>query len=189
MIKESTHYLIKGYPGLENMASQISYYFPHSLIHVEPFAGLGRTIPYGKAFEYILNDLSDYAIEILKENFPFATITKEDFRDCIKKYRENPDVFMFLDPPWRKNIYKNNERPVFNMQNVTHYYIHIFALLNDEVTKSKWMICSDRDRHEIGVCIKNTGYYSKELEHPTKKLYDRPMAVQFVTNYPLEVHT
>ena len=167
------------------MAEQISEYFPITKIHVEPFAGLGRTIPYSKANQNILNDLSDYAISYLKENYPLETITQEDFRDCIKKYRENPDVFMFLDPPWRKNIYKNNDRPVFNMQNITQYYIHIFALLNDEVTKCKWMICSDKDRHEIGVSIKNTGYYTKFLEHPSKKLYGRAVGVQLVSNLQL----
>lgn len=166
------------------MAEQISEFFPDSPIHVEPFAGLGRTIPYTKTSTVYLNDLSDYAISYLKENYPTSIVTQEDFRDYIKKYRENPDVFMFLDPPWRKNIYKNHTEPVFNMKNVTQYYIHIFALLNDEVTKCKWMLCSDKARTEIGVCIKNTGYYTKFLEHPKRQFYNKPVGVQLVANYP-----
>lgn len=185
MQKESTYYLVKGYPGLEGMAEQISKYFPSNPIHVEPFAGLGRTVGYSKASTIILNDLSGFAVSYLRETYPNSIVTQEDFVEIIKKYRENPDVFMFLDPPWRKNIYKNNESPVFTMKNITDYYIHIFYWLNDDKTKCNWLLCSDRDRHEIGVCIKNTGYNSIELEHSTKKLYNRPLAVQLVGNIPL----
>jgi hypothetical protein len=185
-LKESTHLLIKGYAGLKNMAEPISQYFPDKPIHVEPFAGLGRTIPFSKASTIILNDLSDYAVQYLREIYPKHLVTQEDFSEIIKRYRENPDVFLFLDPPWRKNIYNNNEKPVFTMKNVTQYYQHIFYWLNDSKTKCKWMLCSDRDRHEISEFISDIGYYTKELEHPTVKLYNRPIAVKLVTNYPLD---
>ena len=168
------------------MAEQISQYFPDNPVHVEAFAGLGRTIPYTKASTVILNDLSDFAINYLKMNYPNMTVTQEDFSECMKRYREREDVFLFLDPPWRKNIYKNNEAPVFTMKNVTQYYQHIFYWLNSEKTKCKWMLCSDRDRHEISTFISDVGYYTKELEHPKVKLYGRPIAVKLVTNYPLQ---
>lgn len=184
--KESTHYLLKGYPGLQNMAEQISKYFPDSPIHVEAFAGLGRTIPFTKASTVILNDLSDVAYLYLYEKYPNAILNKLDFSEIIQKYRKDPNVFLFLDPPWRKNIYKNNEGPVFTMKNVTQYYQHIFYWLNKDDTKCKWMLCSDRDRHEISEFISDVGYHTIELEHPKVKLYGRPIAVKLVANYTLD---
>ena len=183
--KESTFFQLKGYPGLENMAEQISMYFPDSTIHVEPFAGLGRTIPFTKASTVILNDLSDFAIDYLKTTYPNAQVTKLDFSEIIQTYRKDPNVFIFMDPPWRKNIYKNNDKPVFTMPNVTKYYQHILHWLNKDDTKCKWMLCSDRDRHEISEFISDVGYHTLELEHPKVKLYGRPIAVKLVANFPL----
>lgn len=184
-VKVSTFYQLKGYPGLHYMAEQISRYFPDNPIHVEPFAGLGRTIPFSKSNIIILNDKSDYAVSYLKETYPKAVITQEDFSETIKKHRENPDVFLFLDPPWRKNIYKNNKGPEFTMKNVTQYYQHIFYWLNSDKTKCKWMLCSDRARTEISSYIKDIGYFTKELVHAKHTLYGRLIGVKIVTNYPL----
>ena len=63
--KDNAFYLIKGYPGLTNMAEYIMPYIPTSKIYVEPFAGLGRTVEL-RHDKIILNDMSDYAINYLK---------------------------------------------------------------------------------------------------------------------------
>ena len=76
--KPSTFYQVKGYAGLTAMAEYIKPYIPKSSLYVEPFAGLGRTVE-EKHDKIILNDMSDYAVKYLKEHFPFAVVTQEDF--------------------------------------------------------------------------------------------------------------
>lgn len=177
--KESSFYLIKGYPGLEGMAEYIVKYFPQNIErYVEPFAGLGRTAKLVNAKEMILNDMSDYAVEYLTKHFLNALVTKEDFRDCIKKW-DSESTFFLIDPPWRKNIYKNNELPYCNMTPIQYYENVLYLLRN---LKGKWILCVDRDEHEIGKRVSKSGYPNLVLQHPTKKLYGKSIAVRMCSD-------
>ena len=134
-----------GYPGLKFTADKIIQYIPECKIYVEPFAGLARTAKGVKCQEMILNDMSDFSNEYCKTEFPNARVTHEDFRECIKKYKDNPDVFMLIDPPWRDNIYSENDKAYSNMK-VESYYANIFYLLGD--AKCEWIVCTNE--HSVG---------------------------------------
>ena len=179
-MKESTFLQVKGYPGLEHTAEFIKPLIPSSKIYVEVFAGMGRTVEIEKHDKVILNDLSDFAVEKLKEKFPTAEVTQRDYKEVIKEYYQNPDVFLFIDPPWRKNIYKNNEKPVFTHSSVIKYYDRIIYYLGD--AKCNWILCSDNAETEIGGRLSNTIWTNKVLISPTSKLYGRPIAVRMISN-------
>ncbi len=178
--KDSTHYLIKGYPGLEHTAAFIKPLIPESDIYIEVFAGLGRTVEMEKHKKVILNDLSPFAIKTLKDKFPLAEVTEKDYVDVIKEHYKNPNAFLFIDPPWRKNIYKNNEKPVFTVNSPITYYDKILFYLSD--AKCKWILCIDKDEHEIGKRVSKSGWVNKVIEHPTMKLYGRPIGVRMASN-------
>jgi len=38
--------------------------------------------------------------------------SQRDYTEVFDEYRDNENVFMLIDPPWRKNIYQNNPLPV-----------------------------------------------------------------------------
>ena len=180
MKKDSTFYLIKGYPGLEHTAQFIKPLIPESDIYVEVFAGMGRTVEMEKHKKVILNDLSPFAIQTVKDKFPAAEVTEKDYSDVIKEHYQNPNVFLFIDPPWRKNIYKNNEKPVFTHDSPIKYYDKILFYLSD--AKCKWILCIDKDEHEIGKRVSKSGWLNKVIEHPTMKLYGRPIGVRLASN-------
>jgi len=174
--KESTFLQVKGYPGLAIMAEKMSEFFPKEIkIYVEPFAGLARTAKFCVAEKKVLNDLSDYSIKYMRENFPNAEITQEDYRIVIDRYKDNEDVFMLIDPPWRKNIYKNNALPVCTNTPI-EYYDDILARLRD--SKCKWILCVDKDEHEIGKRVSKSGYKNVVIEHPTRTLFNRKVGVR-----------
>lgn len=178
--KPSTFLQVKGYPGLENMSKFIIQYIPKSKIYVEPFAGLGRTVE-NKHNKIILNDMSDYSINYLKSHFPFAQVTQEDFETCMLKH-DSEDTFFLIDPPWRKNIYQNNSLP-FNDRTPIQYYDRLLKEILPKI-KGDWILCVDRDEHEIGKRVSKSGYPNLVLEHPKKKLFNRKIAVRLASNKP-----
>jgi site-specific DNA-adenine methylase len=178
--KTSTFLQVKGYPGLETMAEFIVQYIPKSKIYVEPFAGLGRTTE-NKHEKVILNDKSDYAVNYLKSHFHYAEITQEDFETCIFKH-DSGDTFFLIDPPWRKNIYQNNALP-FNDRTPIQYYDKLLKEILPKL-KGSWILCVDRDEHEIGKRVSNSGYENKVIQHPNRVLFGRPLAVRMASNKP-----
>ena len=156
-IKPSTFYQLKGYAGLETMAEQLSEYFPKDINnYVEPFAGLGRTVKFVKPNNIHLNDLSDYAVDYLKQEFPQALVTQLDYHAIFEQYEDVENMFMLIDPPWRKNIYKNNTKPVFTGNSVISYYDDILKYL--KYAKYKWILCVDKDEHEIGKRVSKSDF-------------------------------
>ena len=125
-----------GYPGLASTADKIVKYFPNCQIYVEPFAGLGRTAKYIDKKTIILNDKSEYAIEYLKQNFPKAIITQDDFIDCIKKH-DGPNTLFFIDPPWNPIDYKENTK-TFCDRGVGEYYGQLKKLLPN--IQGNWIV-------------------------------------------------
>jgi len=178
--KPSTFLQVKGYPGLENMSDFIIPYIPKSKIYVEPFAGLGRTVE-NKHDKVILNDMSDYAVKYLKSHFPYAEVTQEDFETCILKH-DSSDTFYLIDPPWRKNIYQNNALP-FNDRTPIQYYDKLLKEILPKL-KGSFILCVDRDEHEIGKRVSKSKYENKVIQHPTKTLFNRPIAVRMASHKP-----
>ena len=204
--KESTKFQLVGYSGLTSVRHLIIPYFPKNIKRfIEPFAGLGRITELVKAEEYFLNDMSEYAFGVLKDKFSLQStldtspssyvIEQTDFRDFIKKY-DTEDSFIFCDPPWRKNIYKNNEKPAFTEVNVITYYDALLNILPR--CKGDWMITSDRDEHENGHRLQKSKYGNRTLEDEGKtstyldghtrkltegtKLFGRPAAIRMCSN-------
>jgi len=151
---------LRGYPGLKNTAKGIMKYVPHCKIYVEPFAGLGRTTEYVSADKIILNDMSDYAVNYLKNKFPKNTldyrdieITQEDFKECILKH-DSEDTFFLIDPPWSKSIYTKNIDDNTDVKGIkikpfcnitpSEYYRIIFDII--KTIKGKWLICMNHNR-------------------------------------------
>jgi len=178
-LKESTFYQVKGYPGLEAMGPYITPLIPKSKIYIEVFAGMGRTVEVEKHDRIILNDMSDTSIKALREKFPTVEITQKDYLEVIKEHYMNPDVLLFMDPLWRKNIYQNNIGPVLTALPI-NYYQNILELM--EEAKCNWILCSDRAEQEIRKILSKSKWANKTLEHPTRKLFNKPFAVRMCSN-------
>ena len=179
--KSTTWFQLQGYPGLTHTKHLVIKYFPKNIKRfVEPFGGLGRITDLVKADEYFINDKSDYAYNFLKDRFTSYTVEKMDYIDFIKKYA-TPNSFIFCDPPFRKNIYKNNENPVFTEKNVISYYEKLLDLLPK--LNCKWIITSDRDEHENGHRLQKSGYRNIVLQSNSKvRFFGRSPAVRLCTN-------
>ena len=179
--KFGTKFQVSGYGGLTYTKHLIMEFFPSKIERfVEPFGGLGRITDLVKADEYFINDKSEYAYGYLKNKFPDYTVEQMDYMDFIKKYT-TPNSFVFCDPPWRKNIYKNHERPSFTEKNVISYYDKLLELL--PTLECKWMITSDRDEHENGHRLQKSEYKNITMERGgTGKFFGRSPAVRLCSN-------
>jgi len=176
--KPTTFYQLKGYAGLAIMSEHIKKFIPCSKTYCEPFAGLARTCEL-KHDKIILNDLSEYSNKYCREKFPNAIVENMDFEATIKKY-DSEDTFFLIDPPWRKNIYKNNVLPVCDRTPIQYYD----KLLNEilPTLKGNWILCVDKDEHEIGKRVSKSKYNNIVLEHPTKVLFGRKVGVRMCMN-------
>ena len=178
--KPSTFYQVQGYPGLDGMASFIAEYIPKCKTYCEPFAGLGRVHNKVKADRIVLNDMSDYAFDFLSKNNT-CEITKMQYADFIKIY-DSENTFFLIDPPWRKNIYTNNQLPFCDRTPIQYYDDLLKNILPN--VKADWILCVDRDEHEIGKRVSKSSYPNLVLEHPKKKLFNRKIAVRLASNKP-----
>ena len=178
--KPTTFFQLKGYPGLKNMAKYIAAYFPNNITnYAEPFAGLARTAEYVKCNTMYLNDLSQYSNEYCKTKFPNAVISNMDFKDFMDQFKERDDIFMLIDPVWRKNIYKNNQLPACTCTPI-EYYDTLLTMLDN--VKYHWILCVDKDEHEIGKRVSKSKYINLVLEHPTVKMFGKPTGVRLASN-------
>ena len=183
--KSSTFYQLKGYAGLTHMAKHIVKYYPKNInIYVEPFAGLGRTRGLINPTVSYLNDLSCYSITFLKEKFPHDYIYMLDFRLFIPQFKHNKEVFMFIDFPWRKNIYQNNTKPVCTNTPIEYTEIMFSYLRNCD---HDWMMAIDKDEHEIGKRFSKSEFPNLVLEHETVKLFNRPIGVRLISNKEFKI--
>lgn len=125
-----------GYPGLTYTAKQISDYIGECEIFCEPFAGLGRVSKHIKAKKIILNDMSEFSINYLKENFKNAIITKDDFVKSILENDSDKTTFL-IDPPWSKIDYSKNPK-TFCDRGVGDYYKELRKLVPK--LKGRWYV-------------------------------------------------
>ena len=71
--KTNTHLQLEGYGGLEKCKHLIIPHFPKKIdLFIEPFAGLGRITELVDAHTYRLNEMSNFAFETLRKNFPMS---------------------------------------------------------------------------------------------------------------------
>ena len=125
-----------GYPGLTHTAEGIAKLIGNCDVFCEPFAGLGRVSKYIKANKYILNDMSDYSVTYLKENFKNAIISQEDFLECILKH-DAPNVTFLIDPPWARKDYADNPN-TFCDRGVGEYYKKLAEIVPN--LKGRWFV-------------------------------------------------
>ena len=106
-------------------------------------------------------------------------VTQEDFEKCMLKW-DSEETFFLIDPVWRKNIYKNNTKPFCDRTPIQYYD----KLLNEIIPKlrGRWILCVDRDEHEIGKRVSRSKHKNIVLQHPTKKLFGRNIAVRLCSN-------
>jgi site-specific DNA-adenine methylase len=146
-----------GYPGLTYTAEDIANKIGDCNIFCEPFAGLGRVSKYIKASKIILNDMSDFSVKYLKENFPNAIVTQEDFLECILKNDSSNTTFLF-DPPWARKDYADNPK-TFCDRGVGEYYKTLRDLVPS--LKGNWF-CAGRASGGSRSCVT---VYFKEYNH------------------------
>jgi hypothetical protein len=150
-----------GYPGLTHTAKNIAEFIGECDVFCEPFAGLGRVSKHIKAKKYVLNDMSDYSINFLKQNFKNAIITQKDFVDCILENDSKNTTFL-IDPPWARKDYADNPN-TFCDRGVGEYYkklVEIVPKLN-----GRWFVAgraSGGSRSTVTVYFKH--YQSKIME-------------------------
>ena len=180
--KFTTKFQVSGYGGLTYTKHLIIPYFPKNIKRfIEPFGGLGRITELVNAEEIFINDKSDFSYNYLKTKFPNHTVENIDYIDFIKKYA-TPNSFIFCDPPWRKNIYKNHNKPAFTEKNIISYYDKLLELL--PTLNCKWMITSDRDEHENGHRLQKSGYKNITMSNDnTGKFFGRSPAVRLCSNF------
>src|SRR5690348_11609986 len=147
---------LSGYAGLATTADQIYKFVPECEIYCEPLAGLARVAKFIKAKQMILNDLSDYAFNYLKINFPNAIITKEQYLDCISKY-DKEGTFFLIDPPYRTSLYAVNTKTFIDRTD-TQYFKELRDLLPQ--LKADFIMCSDSSRTGARI-FKDTKYYTR----------------------------
>lgn len=145
-----------GYPGLTHTADQIANIIGECDIFCEPFAGLGRVSRFVSAKKYVLNDMSDFSFKFLKENFPNAIVTQEDFIKCIKENDSEKTTFLF-DPPWARKDYADNPK-TFCDRGVGEYYKALHSIVKD--LKGRWF-CVGRASGGARSCVT---VYFKEYE-------------------------
>ena len=185
MIIKTEHYkkssiCVNGYPGLTLTADQIALYIPHCKIYCEPLAGLGRVAKLVSADRMILNDMSDFAIEYLKKNFPNAEVIKGDYIDCIKKY-DSVDTFFLIDPPYRTSAYALNQKTFIDRTDTT-YFTEIRDLL--PTLKGNFIMCSDSSRTGARI-YKDTPYYKTIVEGSKQKLiFGKTSKILLISNLP-----
>ncbi len=153
--------LRKGYPGLTHTAHKIADFIGECEIFCEPFAGLGRVSKCIKANKYVLNDMSDYSINFLKDNFKDAIITKKDFVDCILDNDSENTTFL-IDPPWARKDYADNPN-TFCDRGVGEYYKKLSELAL--TLKGRWFVAGRAlggSRSTVSVYFKQ--YESKIIE-------------------------
>jgi hypothetical protein len=173
----------KGYPGLVRMSPQLSCEFPRleGCVYVEPFCGMSRTAhfvsgPPNAAKSLHLNDLNEVCLRNARELFPKARVTKLDFKDILSFYKDKPDAFLMMDPPWHKfDLYVITQK-------TKSYYDDIFALLKD--AKCKWLLCGPADpKQTAGRALIKSGYENHVLFHPRARICGGRVGVRFVRNF------
>jgi hypothetical protein len=167
----------KGYPGLTHTAKEICEYIPKCILFVEPFAGLGRITKHVKSENYVLNDMSDFAIKYLTKNFKNHIITQTDYLDCIKKY-DSINTFFFIDPPWFDEIYDINPLTCIT-ESCNETYKKLESLLPN--IKGNWIIAGKGN----GV-LKKWGYNHLEIKSKKNTLFGHKARVYLVSNLPFK---
>ena len=171
--------VFKGYAGLTHTAKEICEFIPRCNIFVEPFAGLGRISKNVKSDKFVLNDLSDFAVEYLKKHFFHHTITQVDYMDCIKEH-DSPYTLFFLDPPWLDIVYDVNPLSVLT-EPAKETYEKLEKLL--PTIQGNWIIAGKAD----GVLSK-WGFYHKEIRSKKNYLFGFKARTYLVSNVEFVRH-
>jgi len=177
-------HLLGGYAGLEHTANAIADLIPECEIYCEPFAGLGRVAKILNHKTMILNDLSEYAYQYLRKNFPHTVVRNLDFEHCINAY-DSIGTFFLIDPPWRYKIYKNHNDAVCD-RTPMEYYTRLLEILPK--IRGNWIICSNIDEHEIKKILTKSGYYKTIVSSLRKVIFGKHARTLLISNRPLTTH-
>ena len=170
-----------GYPGLHHLAAQVMEFVKPCKKYVEPLAGLGRTIPFVKSEKIILNDMSNFAVSYLRQKFPFAEVTQEDFIKCAI-HHDSKDTTILFDPPYRSDSYEANPKAYYDRK-PKQYYQDILDLC--ESLKSTWFICADVTGYG-GNVFEDIPYNKIELFSSQKVLFGKKAHIQLISNQELK---
>jgi hypothetical protein len=146
-----------GYPGLTHTAKGIAEFIGPCDIFCEPFAGMGRVSEHIVARKIILNDMSQYAVDMLRGRFPAGIVTQEDFIASIKRH-DAPNVTFLFDPPWARKDYADNEK-TFCDRGVGDYYKQLREIV--PTLQGRWF-CAGRFS---GGARSTVSVYFSDFEH------------------------
>lgn len=166
-----------GYAGIFHTSFKIKKLIPKSKIYVEPLAGLARTAE-PKHDMVILNDKSDFANEHNQKQHPYAKITHDDFRDCIKTW-DSKDTFFLIDPPWFDREYKSNKNAFCDMKS-REYYEAIFNLIQQ--LKGNFFVLSKNNNPPT----KHWDYNKYTIESDKFVLFGKKAKTLITTNLVLD---
>tara|TARA_R110002167_G_scaffold217157_4_gene421935 strand:+ start:337 stop:891 length:555 start_codon:yes stop_codon:yes gene_type:complete len=173
--------LLGGYAGIHHTAEKISKYIPKCKTYVEPFAGLGRLHQYIDAENIYYNDMSDFAFNYLKENYPDATVTQQDFTEMFK--HDSEDTFFLIDPVWRSEHYSKNSL-TFMDRKPYEYYKRIFEIVPK--LKGNWIICGVADERQTRGYMSNHNYNKLIVESEGKVIFGKKARTLLVSNKELK---
>lgn len=173
-----------GYSGLKHTAEKINKLIPKCKIYCEPFAGLARVAELGvNCDEIVLNDKSEFAVNYLRENFSDDTVRSFDWKKCMELY-DSEDTFFLIDPPYYRNIYKNNNMSFIDREPL-EYYKQLLDLL--PTIKGNWILCSTKHR-EMETLLKITNYYRTEILSEKNSIFGKKSRITLTSNIPFYKH-
>jgi len=172
--------LLGGYAGIHHTAEKISKYIPKCKTYVEPFAGLGRLHQYINAENIYYNDMSDFAFNYLKENYPDAIVTQQDFETMF--IYDDYDTFFLIDPVWRSEHYSKNSL-TFMDRKPYEYYKKIFEIVPK--LKGNWIICGVADERQTRGYMSNHNYNKLIVESEGKVIFGKKARTLIVSNLEL----
>ncbi len=174
---------LHGYAGLHHTAKQISKYIPSCEVYVEPFAGMARLHELVNAKTYVYNDKSDYAYNLLKERFDNDNnVYTFNMQFELMFTWDSPNTFFLIDPPWRYNVYKHNDK-AFIDRKPYEYYEKIFEYL--DIAMGNWIVCGTADERQTKGLMKDHKY-KKIIVSDKGTIFGKKARTLIVSNIPLE---
>ncbi len=174
---------LHGYAGLHHTAKQIAKYVTPSEVYVEPFAGMARLHGLVDTKTYVYNDKSEYAYKLLQERFGNdKNVYTFNMQFELMFTWDSPTTFFLIDPPWRFNVYKHNDK-AFVDRKPYDYYEQIFKFLKN--AEANWIVCGTADERGTRGLMKNHEY-SKIVVSEKGTIFGKKARTLIVSNVPLE---
>ena len=102
-------------------------------------------------FKIIESPIKYEAFEYLEDILKRVTLTTEDYKECINKYKDDEKALIYLDPPYLNsynknyNYSKNKTNEQKEIIDYTQIYIDILKLLQDKTIKATFFFSLNKN--------------------------------------------